>query len=96
MKDKPKPEPAEEGAIEPWRCVSCGLFAYNLRWIDGDVYPTGGAPAPKYISIVYNRVCCICYDMFHALVSRDYWKHLQDEEKSKIRKLRPGSDYLIS
>ena len=97
MKEKPKVDAIEKAYVnEPWRCTGCGLFVYNIDFIDGDFYPVQGASAPKYISTVYSKVCCICYDMFHCLLSRDYWKILQDAEQSKIRKLRSGSDYLTT
>jgi hypothetical protein len=96
MKEKPKPDSTDIGAIEPWRCTGCGLFVYNLAEIDGGIYPIGGASPPRYISTVYNKVCSVCFDMFHSLLSRDYWKIIQDSEQSKIRKLRSGSDYLTS
>jgi hypothetical protein len=94
MKEKPKPDTADMGAGEPWRCTSCGWFVYNIGWLDGRYCPVGGASASKYISINFPKVCCVCYDLYHNIIQEDYWKNVQDTENAKVRKLRSGSDYL--
>jgi hypothetical protein len=97
-----KAETVDMGSGEPWRCTACSLFVYNVRWLDGGFYPVGGAPPSQYISKFFPKVCNVCYDMFHCLINnekgsdKDYWKHVQDEANTKIRKLRSGSDYLTS
>lgn len=89
-----KTDTVDMGSGEPWRCFACNIFVYNVRWIDGGFYPVGGAPQGLYISKLYPKVCNVCYDLFNCLISNDYWKQVQDEEKTRHRKLRPGSDYL--
>jgi hypothetical protein len=89
-----KAETIDMGPGEPWRCTACSLFVYNVRWLDGGFYPVGGSSPSQYISKLFPKVCNVCYDMFMCLISNDYWKGVQDEEKTRLRKLRPGSDYI--
>lgn len=83
---------------EPWRCNCCGLLVYNL---DKKGHPAPGAPATKYASAEYPKVCQTCWDLKMVIDLRPgmYWSDLHRAWLAKQKnntKLKPGNDYFQS
>ena len=80
---------------DAWRCDGpCGQLMYNINIVDGKSYPAETAPEGFFLSKEFQRVCCVCLDMFTVLDKSDYWKEVHDKDKQKWNKLRRGGNYL--
>jgi hypothetical protein len=83
---------------EPWRCSACQYLMYNL---DEYGYPAAGAPTPHMFNKNYPKVCSTCRKMLEIVYGGDghsqYFVLLESiaiENRRKMGKLKPGSDYL--
>lgn len=98
LSDKPELAPVAPKAWEPWNCTACGVYVYN---VDKLGRPIAGAPCPRYISKLHPIVCSACWSMYVILDRSEYFTKIQkedvvseEERARRLRKLRPGSDYL--
>jgi hypothetical protein len=96
--EQPNDKALSAAPWEPWRCSVCGLYVYNL---DDEGYPASGAPSPRYISQTFPIVCSVCWTLYVTIDRSEYFAKLSrmdnisDEEKlRRIRRLRPGGEYL--
>ena len=81
---------------QPWYCSACGIYVYNLEFVDGNWYPCEGAPTARFLSSTYPRVCNLCWDAYMVLQTSQYWMKIEEEsknQKAKRHNLRQGGDY---
>jgi hypothetical protein len=83
---------------DAWYCTGpCQQLMFNKKLIDGAHYPVAGAPQAYYISVVFPRVCSLCFEMYKLIEDKSYWKEIQAEfaeKQRRVRKLKSGEDYL--
>lgn len=77
-----------------WRCQNCRMLVYNL---DEFGYPAPGAPEWKFASKFWNRLCTLCFQLYHIAADSEYLKkaQLEWEKKHKIDDTPPTGWSLI-
>lgn len=66
-----------------WRCQFCDKLIYNL---DEKGYPAPGAPPPRFVSRRYQKVCVLCFDIYHIFDENGYFVRLNAEwEERQIK-----------
>lgn len=75
------------GVDEAWRCDGCTQLIYNLRLENGHLYPTTGAPLPRYINPSYKKVCSLCHTLYNVINDSDYFRGLSQnaDEAKKVK-----------
>ena len=61
-------------------------------------YPAKGAPHPHFVSVEYNAVCNVCWELY-ICVDRKHFRELEQKQPSRFQtnrwtRLSPLSDYL--
>lgn len=82
---------------EPWKCTGpCGRLMYNVEYIDGEPHPAPGAPAAKFVSNDFPRVCNLCFALYEAANERAHFRELHKKwkEAAESARKRLGSDTM--
>jgi len=78
---------------EPWRCDGCNQLMFILFPKEKLV----GAPAPKFGTHEYPKLCSLCFGVICAIRDSVYWKSIHDVWKSRQaenKRLKPGENYF--